>query len=411
MGMVPQLAKYELLEELGHGGMATVYRARDRRLGREVAVKVIHPHLRDSREVVSRFHAEAKAVAMLRHPNIVDVYDVSEPDETHQYLVVGLVRGTTLRKLLQERGAMPPEIAAAVALELLAALAHANANGVVHRDVKPENVLVERRPLALAGKHAATDERAHEPDGPRVAVKLTDFGIAKLLDAQGVTSTGQVLGSPAHMAPEQIEGGEVDARADVFGVGVVLYRRVHGRAPAPSRARILRRCCAVSSSGSTPRPSASGRSSAPAGASSSIARSRAPRPIVFPTRRRCAMPSPQSCSGSRSSRPSAISRRGSTIRRPSRSCTGRESSIASACSPATRDVRGDGDGMSSRRRRRLQPRPRAPRPTIRNLLRKIVAGMNRAEASLASRCAGPRWRRFVEAGIAPLVIGVGARGL
>ena len=116
---MPQLAKYELLEELGHGGMATVYRARDRRLGREVAVKVIHPHLRDSREVVSRFNAEAKAVAKLRHPNIVDVYDVSEPDEPDQYLVVGLVRGTTLRKLLQERGSMPPEIGAALGSELL----------------------------------------------------------------------------------------------------------------------------------------------------------------------------------------------------------------------------------------------------------------------------------------------------
>ena len=243
MGSVPQLAKYELLEELGHGGMATVYRARDRRLGREVAVKLIHPHLRDSREVVSRFHAEAKAVAMLRHPNIVDVYDVSEPDETHQYLVVGLVRGTTLRKLLQERGAMPPEIAAAVALELLAALAHANANGVVHRDVKPENVLVERRTPVGAGTHAATDERAHEPDGPRVAVKLTDFGIAKLLDAQGVTSTGQVLGSPAHMAPEQIEGGEVDARADVFGVGVLVYECMVGHLPfdGANPAQVLRR--------------------------------------------------------------------------------------------------------------------------------------------------------------------------
>src|SRR5579862_760240 len=96
---LPQLAKYDVLEEIGHGGMATVYRARDKRLGREVAVKVIHPHLRDSREVVSRFNAEARAVAKLRHPNIVEVFDVSEADEPEQYLVAELVRGATLRNL------------------------------------------------------------------------------------------------------------------------------------------------------------------------------------------------------------------------------------------------------------------------------------------------------------------------
>jgi eukaryotic-like serine/threonine-protein kinase len=236
MGRVPQLAKYEVLEELGHGGMATVYRARDRRLGREVAVKVIHPHLRDSQEVVVRFNAEAKAVAKLRHPNIVDVYDVSEPNEADQYLVVALVRGTTLRKLLQERGLMPAEVAGALGLELLAALEHAHGNGVVHRDVKPENVLLERR--------RPDGPEAGEHDRPRrVSVRLTDFGIAKLLDAQGVTSTGQVLGSPAHMAPEQIEGGEVDARSDVFGAGVLLYECMVGHLPfdGANPAQVLRR--------------------------------------------------------------------------------------------------------------------------------------------------------------------------
>jgi len=225
----PQLAKYELIEELGHGGMATVYLARDKRLGREVAVKVIHPHLRDSREVVLRFNTEARAVAKLRHPNIVEVYDVSDADDAEQYLVVELVRGTTLRKLLQQRRSAPPEVAAAIALDLLGALAHAHAHGVVHRDIKPENVLIEQR-----------------SDGPApgvVVVKLTDFGIAKLLDAQGVTSTGQVLGSPAHMAPEQIEGGEVDARADVFGMGVLLYECMVGHLPfeGGNPAQVLRR--------------------------------------------------------------------------------------------------------------------------------------------------------------------------
>jgi serine/threonine-protein kinase len=238
---LPQLAKYDVLEEIGHGGMATVYRARDKRLGREVAVKVIHPHLRDSREVVARFHTEAQAVAKLRHANIVEIFDVSEPGEPEQYLVAELLRGTTLRKLLQEGGAMPPEIAAAVALELVGALAHAHASGVVHRDIKPENVLIEHRPPPSA---AVSSERANlTPSGDRAVVKLTDFGIAKLLDAQGVTSTGQVLGSPAHMAPEQIEGGDVDARADVFGLGVLLYECMVGHLPFEGNnpAQVLRR--------------------------------------------------------------------------------------------------------------------------------------------------------------------------
>jgi serine/threonine-protein kinase len=234
---LPELAKYDVVEEIGHGGMATVYRARDRRLGREVAVKVIHPHLRDSREVVSRFNTEARAVAKLRHPNIVEVFDVSEEGESEQYLVAELLRGTTLRKLLQEHGAMPPEVAAAFALDLLAAIAHANDSGVVHRDIKPENVLIEYRPTR--GEAVETPPVG----GDRVIVKLTDFGIAKLLDAQGVTSTGQVLGSPAHMAPEQIEGGDVDARADVFGMGVLLYECMVGHLPFEGNnpAQVLRR--------------------------------------------------------------------------------------------------------------------------------------------------------------------------
>ncbi|MCL2448248.1 MAG: serine/threonine protein kinase [Polyangiaceae bacterium] len=231
---LPQLAKYQILEEIGRGGMATVYRALDTRLGREVAVKVIHPHLRESAEVAKRFHTEATAVAKLRHANIVEVYDVSEPNEAERYLVVELVRGTTLRRLLSEHGALPPEIAGAIAIELLDALAHAHASGVVHRDIKPENVLVELGPRLSGAGHEATR---------RVWVKLTDFGIAKLLDSHGVTSTGQVLGSPAHMAPEQIEGGEVDARSDIFGLGVLFYECVVGQLPfgGANPAQVLRR--------------------------------------------------------------------------------------------------------------------------------------------------------------------------
>jgi serine/threonine-protein kinase len=263
---VPALTKYEVLEELGHGGMATVYRAHDKRLGRDVAIKVLHPHLRESREIAHRFEAEAKAVAKLRHRNIVEVFDVSSADEDEQYLVVEFVRGQTLRKLLQKAGALPPEVAAALAVELLGALAHAHGAGVVHRDVKPENVLLEHRsgessvtstPTPIPGNttsNATSPASGPTPSpsrrtpvdsnrGERIGVKLTDFGIAKLLDAQGVTSTGQVHGSPAHMAPEQIEGGDVDGRADVFGMGVLLYECMVGHLPFEGNnpAQVLRR--------------------------------------------------------------------------------------------------------------------------------------------------------------------------
>ncbi len=232
----PRLAKYELLEEVGHGGMATVYRAVDRRLGREVAVKVIHPHLRENKEVAARFVSEARAVAKLKHANIVEVYDVSDEAEDDRYLIVELVKGRTLRELLRAQRFLPPEVAAVIGLEVAAGLEHAHRLGVVHRDVKPENVLIAE-PHGLRGRRVETREN------PEAAVKIADFGIAKLLDAQGVTATGQVLGSPAHMAPEQIEGGEVSARSDVFGVGVLLYECMVGRLPfeGSNPAQVLRR--------------------------------------------------------------------------------------------------------------------------------------------------------------------------
>lgn len=213
--------------------MATVYRAKDRRLGREVAVKVIHHHLRENKEVAARFVSEARAVAKVKHPNIVEVYDVSDADEPERYLVQELVRGTTLRQLISERGNLPAEIAAAIAVEIAAALEHAHGLGVIHRDMKPENVLLD---LPTEGQTEPEASLA-----PRV--KITDFGIAKLLDVQGVTSTGQVLGSPAHMAPEQIEGGDVNASADVFGLGVLLYESCVGKLPFDGKnpAQVLRR--------------------------------------------------------------------------------------------------------------------------------------------------------------------------
>jgi len=276
---LPKLEKYELIEEIGHGGMATVYRATDLRLGREVAVKIIHRHLRENKEVATRFIAEARAAAKLKHKNIVEVYDVSSEEDRERFLVVELVSGPTLRQVLVDHRDMPAEIGACIGLELCDALDHAHAHGIIHRDIKPENVLVslpDRGDIGCAAPSGSTSDPPAPPaaeldeddnpkasgtvrssgppvsgskaprSGPRkdeVVIKITDFGIAKILDAHGVTSTGQVLGSPAHMAPEQIEGGEVDPRTDVFAIGVILYECFVGHLPFDGKnpAQVLRK--------------------------------------------------------------------------------------------------------------------------------------------------------------------------
>src|SRR5690606_21616062 len=160
------LSKYDLIEQIGHGGMATVFRARDTRLQRDVALKLLHPHLRESAEIEARFTSEAQAVAKLRHPNIVAVFDVSDEDEEERYLVMELVRGITLRQLLKTHKSLPVELAAAMMLEVAAALEHAHEEGVIHRDVKPENVMID---MSGAGPTSGADA---EP----ARVKLMDFG-------------------------------------------------------------------------------------------------------------------------------------------------------------------------------------------------------------------------------------------
>lgn len=239
------LGRYEILEELGHGGMATVYRARDPRLDRDVALKVIHRHLRENPEIAQRFRHEARAVAKLKHPAIVEIYDVPDLEDGERYLVAEFVDGPSLRKYMsrlraelgeEHPGLFPPEIAAAIVLQVLAGLARAHEEGIVHRDVKPENILVAGLPSGPVSARTA-----EQRGGPRT--KLTDFGIAKILDAQGMTSTGQILGSPAHMSPEQIEGGDVTAKVDVFAMGVLFYELVTGCLPFDGKnpAQVIRR--------------------------------------------------------------------------------------------------------------------------------------------------------------------------
>lgn len=211
--MLRKLEKYEILEEIGHGGMATVYKARDTRLDRLVAVKVLHPHLRTAEEARTRFTREAKSVAKLRHANILEIYDYSGDESEESYIAAELLTGPTLRAFVDKGAEIPAEVAACFAIEIVRALEVAHENGIVHRDVKPENVLI------------------HEAR----CVKLTDFGIAQMVDVQGFTATGQILGSPGHMAPEQIEGGEIDVRTDLFSLGTVLYYLAVSRLPYVGR--------------------------------------------------------------------------------------------------------------------------------------------------------------------------------
>lgn len=211
--MLRKLEKYEVLNEIGHGGMATVYRARDSSLDRLVALKVLHPHLQRTSEARARFTREAKSVAMLRHPHILEIYDYSGEASDETYIAAELLTGPTLKDFVLEHKEMPPEIAACIALQLADALSEAHEKGIIHRDVKPENVLI------------------HEDR----CVKLTDFGIAHMVDTHTFTATGQILGSPGHMAPEQIETGDCDVRSDVFSLGTVLYFCATGRLPFVGR--------------------------------------------------------------------------------------------------------------------------------------------------------------------------------
>ncbi len=214
------IGKYEVRGELGHGGMAVVYRAHDPTLDREVAIKVLHPHLAQDPESRMRFEREARAAARLRHPNIVEVYEFSEGGTEASFMVTELIDGPTLRRFFEGREEIPAEIAAAIGVVLCDALMCAHSQGVVHRDVKPDNLMLAKGRL-----------------------KLTDFGIAHVADQHEMTSTGQVLGSPAHMAPEQIEGSQVDARTDLFAAGTVLYLLATRRLPfdGPSTHSLLRK--------------------------------------------------------------------------------------------------------------------------------------------------------------------------
>lgn len=200
--------RYEILERIGGGGMAIVYRALDTILNRYVSVKVLRPQFVSDPEFVHRFRREAQSAASLSHPNVVNIYDVGVEDETY-YIVMEYINGKTLKEVIQERAPLPTAEAVEIAKQICAALQHAHEHHIVHRDIKPHNILM--------GK-----------DGH---VKVTDFGIARAISSNTITHNGSVLGSVHYFSPEQARGGITDVKSDIYSLGVVLYEMMTGELP------------------------------------------------------------------------------------------------------------------------------------------------------------------------------------
>ena len=199
--------RYEILEVIGIGGMAIVYKARCHRLNRMVAIKVLKDELSVDAEFRRRFHAESQAVAMLSHPNIVNVYDVSRSQNV-DYIVMELIEGITLKQYMQQKGALNWREVLHLSAQIAKALEHAHSRGIIHRDIKPHNIMILK-------------------DG---TVKVADFGIARVSTAQN-TLTREALGSVHYISPEQAKGGKVDYRSDIYSLGVVMYEMLIGRPP------------------------------------------------------------------------------------------------------------------------------------------------------------------------------------
>jgi len=200
--------RYELEQKIGEGGMARVYRGRDLRLNRNIAVKVLHSHYATDASFLQRFHHEAQAAANLRHPNIVDVYDVGQDGDIH-YIVMEYVEGSDLKAVIARNGPLPIEQAVAIAEAVARALEAAHRMGLVHRDIKPQNIIA----------------------GPQGQVKITDFGIAKSNLSTALTDTGVTFGTADYISPEQARGQSATPRSDIYSLGVTLYEMLTGRLP------------------------------------------------------------------------------------------------------------------------------------------------------------------------------------
>ncbi|HEX2163423.1 MAG TPA: protein kinase [Thermoanaerobaculia bacterium] len=206
--------RYEIGERLGSGGMSNVYSATDRILERTVAVKVLAEHLSDDERFVARFRREALAVAKLIHPNIVQVYDTGVDDGRH-FIVMEYVHGRSGAQVLKGQGPLEAETAAEVGIQACSGLDYAHRRGIIHRDVKPGNLMIDGGPVR----------------GGPMTVKLTDFGIARAIEQTRITQVGSVVGTAAYLAPEQIRGEEATPVTDVYALGVVLYQFLTGRLP------------------------------------------------------------------------------------------------------------------------------------------------------------------------------------
>lgn len=200
--------RYDIEQQIGEGGMAIVYRARDTLLNRTVALKVLRSQFGNDDDFVARFHREAQAAASLSHPNVVNIYDIGQDDEMY-YIVMEYIEGMTLKQYINEHAPLDMNKAVDIGMQICDALDHAHQNELIHRDIKPHNILINKY-----GR-----------------IKVTDFGIARAVSSVTITHTGSVLGSVHYFSPEQAKGIAAGAKSDLYSLGVVLYEMLTGELP------------------------------------------------------------------------------------------------------------------------------------------------------------------------------------